>query len=100
MQMKFAKSFLLGTGAAVLAGFVLTLVAPRAAHAVAAALVQVVNTRSNPVPNQDVDHPGRHAFQASCTITSVFDNIFCDPQPQPPAGTEFVIQNISMFLPN
>lgn len=59
--MKFAKSFLMGTGAVVLAGLVLTLVAPKAAHAIAATLVQVTNTSSNPVINQDVDSPGRPA---------------------------------------
>jgi len=90
----------MGTGGVVLAGLFLTLLLPKAAHAVVASLVQVVNTRSTPVPNQDVDHPGRHAFQASCSVTSSFNNIFCDPQPQPPTGTEFVIQNISMLLPN
>ena len=34
--MKFAKSFLMGTGAVVLAGLVLTLVAPKAAYAIVA----------------------------------------------------------------
>jgi hypothetical protein len=53
--MKFAKSILTGTGAVVLAGMILTLLAPRAAHAVAATAVQVVNSSSSPVPNLDVE---------------------------------------------
>jgi hypothetical protein len=58
--MKFTqvlKSLLIGTGgvvggAAILA-VVLTLAAPRAAHALAATLVQVVNTTANPAVTQD-----------------------------------------------
>src|SRR6201997_5426256 len=51
------KSILMATGglmggAAVLAA-VLTLAAPRAAHAVVAALVQVANTTANPAVTQD-----------------------------------------------
>lgn len=48
-------------GAVVLAALLLVALAPRAARGVAAALVQVVNTTANPVPDRDVDMPGRHA---------------------------------------
>jgi hypothetical protein len=51
--MKFAKSFLTGSGALVLAGLILTLLVPRAAHAIAA-MVQVVNTSADPVPTQSI----------------------------------------------
>jgi hypothetical protein len=49
--MKLAKSFLTGTGALVLAGLVLSLLAPKAAHAIAATMVLVENTAATPVPN-------------------------------------------------
>jgi hypothetical protein len=92
--MKFAKSFLMGTGAVVLAGLVLTLVAPKAAHAIAATAVQVENTRSSPVPNQDVDIPARHVFTATCSSTGLAS---CELFPfSVPANNEFVIQNVSM----
>jgi hypothetical protein len=52
--MKFAKSFLMGTGAVVMAALALTLVVPKAAHAVAVAAVEVVNTVARPVVSQDV----------------------------------------------
>jgi hypothetical protein len=61
--MKFAKSLLIGSGSVLLAGFILTLLAPKALHAVVATLVQVVNTTANPVPNTDVNAPGEEAFQ-------------------------------------
>ena len=48
--MKNVKSILIGTGSFVLAGMILTMVAPKAAHALAATLVQVTNTTANPVP--------------------------------------------------
>jgi hypothetical protein len=82
---------LLSFGAVALAAGVLTLAFPRAAHAVAAVLVEVTNTRSNPVPNQDVDAPGRHPYQQSCSTTS----ITCF-MPVVPPNTEVVIQTVSM----
>jgi hypothetical protein len=60
--MKFPKSILTGTGAVVLAGLILALLATKAAHAVAATLVQVTNTAANPVVVQDVDSAGRQPF--------------------------------------
>jgi hypothetical protein len=48
--MKFAKPTLIGIGGVVLAALLLPLVAPRTVHALAAALVQITNTTSNPVP--------------------------------------------------
>jgi hypothetical protein len=48
--MKSAKSALMGAGCVLLAGLTLTLLAPKAAHALAATLVDVTNTTANPVP--------------------------------------------------
>jgi hypothetical protein len=85
---------LLSFGAVALAAGVLTLAFPHAAHAVAAALVEVTNTRSNPVPNQDADAPGRHPYQQSCSATSItcFMPVF-------PPNTEVVIQTVSLTFP-
>ena len=52
--MKFAKSILAGTGAVVLAGLILTMLVPKAAHAVAATAVQVMNPTSNPAVTQSI----------------------------------------------
>jgi hypothetical protein len=57
--MKSVKSILTG----LLAVVVLVAVAPKAAHAVTAALVQVTNTSANPVPNRDQDNPALQPFQ-------------------------------------
>jgi len=48
--MKFVKPVLMVVGCVLLTGLTLTLVAPKAVHALAATLVQVTNTDANPVP--------------------------------------------------
>ncbi len=53
-----------GAGALVLGTLIVA--APKAAHAIAATLVQVTNTAANPVLTQEVD--SKNAFQASITL--------------------------------
>ena len=71
----------------------LTLAVPRAAHAVAAVLVQVTNTASSPVPIQDVDVPGRHPYQQTCSSPNSESCVM----PVVSANTELVIQTVSML---
>jgi hypothetical protein len=52
--MKLVQRLLMGSGALALTILALMLAAPRAAHAIAATLVQVVNTATNPAVSQDV----------------------------------------------
>ena len=61
--MKNAKPILMGAFSVVLAGIVLAMFGPRAAHAITATLVQVVNTSANPIPNRDQDNPALQPFQ-------------------------------------
>ena len=61
--MNFAKRFLAVAGAIAVAAILGAVVAPKAAHAVAAALVQVTNTTTNPVPSVDVNTPAEEPFQ-------------------------------------
>ena len=51
--MRFAKRLLMGAGAVALAGILAVAIAPKAAHGLVAALVQVANTSANPVPTYD-----------------------------------------------
>ena len=62
--MKYTKSILMGTGAFLLPGLTLTLLAPKAAHAVVATLVEVANTSSSPVIVSSINDPGRAAYQS------------------------------------
>jgi hypothetical protein len=87
----------LSFGAGALAVMALTLGAPKAAHALAATLVQVTNTAANPVVNQERDNQARNYYysQASCNqITFGFCNVTF---PTPPAGKREIITNISVL---
>jgi hypothetical protein len=57
--MKNAQSILIGTGSFVLAGSILTMFAPRAAHALAATLAQATNTAANPAITESANAPKR-----------------------------------------
>jgi hypothetical protein len=92
--MKIAKSLLMGFGSVVLAGLILTLLAPNAARGIAATAVQVVNTAGAPLPIYDVDAPGRHVFQQECSSTSVTG---CTLSPAVPSGMVFVVQSFHNF---
>jgi len=97
--MKVINKRIVQAGAALGVVATLALVTPRAAHAVAAALVQVTNTSANPVPNQDVDAPGRHLYQSICTTTtgdSLGKQFVCILSAVP-ANTELVIQTVSIL---
>lgn len=69
--MNIVKKTVSAVGGIVLAALLIAALAPKATHALVAALVQVANTSANPVPNRDVDNPARDTFQAtfasSCT---------------------------------
>ena len=98
--MKLTKWIVMGSGGVILTLLSVVLIAPRTVHAVAAALVQVTNTRSTPVPTQDVDIAARRPFTASC---NVFGNgggfVVCQPTPAPPtSGYELVIQSVNIQL--
>ena len=92
--MKFVQKLLMGIGGVAAAATLLTLVSPKA-HAIVATLVEVTNTRSAPVPNQDVDVPGRHPFASTCRY-SLGSTDACGFAPVP-ANTELVIQTISVI---
>lgn len=98
--MKFAKWIVMGSGGVVLALLCVVLISPRTAHSLVAALVQVTNTRSNPVPTQDVDIAARRPFTATCSVLgSSGAFVVCQPTPAPPtSGYETVIQSVNIQL--
>jgi hypothetical protein len=65
--MRFVKSALMGTGALALAALLLSLLAPKAAHAIVATLVQVVNTTANPAITQDTSKQASQIVTLDCT---------------------------------
>jgi hypothetical protein len=60
----------LSIGALALSAGALTLLTPRAAHAVAAALVQVTNTVSNPAIVQGTDKQAAQQVDVACAVAS------------------------------
>jgi hypothetical protein len=72
--MKNAKSILIGTGSFVLAGLILTMFVPTAAHAIAATMVEITNTAANPVFSQVLNTT---AFQSPATQASQIILLFC-----------------------
>ena len=75
--------------------------APKATHAVAAALVQITNTAANPVPNRDVDNGPRQAVTLQALASTSVENIVFEEQNgngtayTVPAGKRLVIEFIS-----
>ena len=93
--MKLTSSTWKMAGGLTLALLILPLIAPRAVHALAATLVQVTNTSSNPVINQDVDSPGRSPYYQTVTCYSQSTNQ-CEAQfPVVPANQRLVVQYIA-----
>lgn len=90
--MKFTKSLLIGTGSAMLAGLIFTLLVPRTVHGVVAAAVQVMNTSATPVPVQSI-LPGK-PFVQSCSVPMPT----CTLTPPVPAGYTFVAQHANIFV--
>jgi hypothetical protein len=82
----------------------LALITPRAAHAIAAALVQVSNTTENPAITQDTSRRAGQLIQLICeaspsTITSCGAGSFANtkaPQYTVPAGQNLVITSVEL----
>jgi len=90
-------------GAAAIVAAALVLAAPRAAHAIAATLVQVVNTTANPVPNLDAERIARIPYestqtpQGNCPNSNAIQacNFAFTP---PPTGYRLVVENVSGWI--
>jgi len=94
---KLVRIAWIGVGGVVLAA---ALLAPRAAHAVAAALVQVVNTSSAPAVTSSIDTPGRIPYQATASVDpACLDTSSCTAVfPAVPPNHRLVVQQASGYL--
>jgi hypothetical protein len=89
--MKFLQRLSMGIAGLTVAALLLVLVAPKAAHAGVAALVQVANTAANPVP---VFGAGRSAYQSSQQLQGCSGSCTAN-FPAVPSGFRLVIENVS-----
>jgi hypothetical protein len=104
--MRFAKRLLMGVGAVALTAMLVSLAAPRAVHAVVAALVQVTNTPANPVPVVDLSKSAAQNIELVCIDTSPYPCFLVPPTGTidlttltawtVPAGTNFVITDVEI----
>jgi len=100
--MRFAKRFLMAAGAGALAGILAIAIAPKTAHGLVAALVQVSNTTANPVPTEDVRGSAAQILELACPTHLGTGEAFCvqdDPSIASssftvPAGQNLVITQI------
>ena len=90
--MLFLKRGLMAAGGLALAAMLLNFVAPRAAHALVATAVQVMNTSATPVMTRDVDAVGRSAHYLVCQ----FDGATCVTGAVP-SGYNFVLDSVSFY---
>ena len=94
--MNALRRIVIAIGGTVVVALMLTLAAPRTAHAVFWALVTITNTSANPVPVQSVDDHAQHAFQEAARCTSAV-SAPCQAQgfAPVPLGMNAVVQDVS-----
>jgi hypothetical protein len=93
--MKLTRSTLTVAASLSLAVISLSLLAPKTVHALAATLVQVANTSTNPVISQDVDSPGRIPYYQTAYCSNLGGNVCAANFNAVPANTRLVVQYIS-----
>lgn len=105
--MQFAKRTLMVLGSLAVLVALVSLAAPRAAHAIVATLVQVANTTANPAVTLDAGEATRIPYQSSSQGLDDFSGAPCKGVDEncnfsgfttPPAGYRLVIENISAYL--
>jgi hypothetical protein len=95
--MNLTRKALTTLGGVFLAALLLVALAPRAARGVAAALVQVANTTSNPVPTYDV--APLNPFESTCSALELIgteDFGVAECQISPPTGKRLVVQTVGV----
>jgi hypothetical protein len=97
--MRLLKRLFVDAGVIAVLAALLALTAPKTAHGIVATVVQVVNTKTNPVNTLDSDMatriPYRSQYDLSCSGVSGCSVSFNPP----PAGYRLVIQEVSASLP-
>jgi hypothetical protein len=103
IMMRFTKHLLMVVGAVVLAAILLSVMAPKAVHAVTATMVQVVNTTSSPVPSEDIYRlPARNiqlvcnASVNNCAIAEQNGTFDASTPWKVPSGMDFIITDIEI----
>jgi len=80
-------------GFVVLAAFLISVLAPKATHALVATLVQVANTSSNPVPTLEQEAQSAFVAQGTCQIS--FEACAVGTLYTVPAGKTAVLESLA-----
>jgi hypothetical protein len=91
--MNFAKRIVIFAGCVVLAAIFVSVLAPKATHALVATLVQVANTSSNPVPT--LEQEAQSAFVAQGTCQMSFQACAVGTLYTVPAGKTAVLESVA-----
>lgn len=94
--MRFAKRMLMVAGAVALAGLLGVAIAPKAAHGMVAALVQVTNTPANPVNTLAADAATAFVEESICNFGGT-NSCVVSPLYTVPAGQIAVIDSVSGY---
>ena len=103
--MRFVKQVLAALGIVVVIGIFVALVAPKAAHAVAATLVQVTNSTASPAHSQDVSTTAAQIVEVRCVQAAGCAQVLSNGMVGAPGsfsvpGSEsFVITSVDIFPP-
>jgi hypothetical protein len=94
--MNWFRKHAIALGGTAVAVSLLTLTAPRAAHALAAALVQVTNTTAAPAIVSNMDDPGRIPYQSQGPINNTCNSSPCQMTfPTVPANHRLVVLHLA-----
>jgi hypothetical protein len=100
--MQVLKRLSMGFGSILAAALLLAVAAPKATHALVAALVQVTNTSANPVPVVDVRSSTEQTVELACTFTAGYcvqinaDGSYVDAAWTVPSGMQYVIKDVEV----
>ncbi len=99
--MNLAKKSLMFLGFVVSVAALVSVLAPKATHALVAALVQVTNTTANPAVTQDADKATRIPYQSNYNYPATDAGVVgytVSSFAAVPTGYRLVIQNVSAFV--
>jgi hypothetical protein len=104
-MIRISKS-VFAVGGVVIAAGLITFTNPKAVHAVAAALVEVTNTATNPVVTQGIGQQAGEIVNLECpsngqacfAITSTTGNLTVGTPFQVPAGKSFVVTSVDITI--
>jgi hypothetical protein len=96
--MKLAKRILMVGSVGALAGILAIAIAPKTAHGLVAALVQVSNTTANPVPTEDLRGSASQILELACPTNDGGEGFCIQDDPSTPSSSPFTVPTGQNFV--